>query len=59
MAATWVAFARTGNPNNPAIPNWPAYDTKTRATLIFDANTRVENDPRHDFRVLWDELETA
>jgi para-nitrobenzyl esterase len=57
MAATWVAFARTGNPNTPAIPNWPAYDTKTRATLIFDANTRVENDPRRDFRVLWDQLQ--
>jgi para-nitrobenzyl esterase len=57
MAGTWVAFARTGNPNNPAIPAWPSYDVKTRATLILDANPRVENDPRHDFRVLWDQLQ--
>ncbi len=28
MSATWVAFARNGSPNNPAIPSWPAYSTR-------------------------------
>src|SRR5580693_5170596 len=32
MSATWVAFARTGNPENPAIPRWPAYTPDERAT---------------------------
>jgi para-nitrobenzyl esterase len=58
MAAMWVAFAKTGDPNTSAIPRWPAYDAQTRATMVFDTNTRVENDPRHDFRLLWDELGT-
>jgi para-nitrobenzyl esterase len=58
MAAMWVAFAKTGDPNASAIPHWPAYDAKNRGTMIFDVNTRVENDPRRDFRLLWEELGT-
>ena len=27
MSRTWLAFARSGNPNNQAIPVWPAYST--------------------------------
>jgi para-nitrobenzyl esterase len=58
MAAMWVAFAKTGDPNCSAIPKWAAYDPKDRATMVFDTNTRVENDPRRDFRLLWEELGT-
>jgi para-nitrobenzyl esterase len=58
MAAMWVAFAKTGDPNTAAIPRWPVYDAQNRATMIFDTNTRVENDPRREFRQLWDELGT-
>ncbi|HEY6271444.1 MAG TPA: carboxylesterase/lipase family protein [Terriglobales bacterium] len=58
MAAMWVAFAKTGDPNTAAIPHWPSYDAQTRATMVFDTNTRVESDPRRDFRLLWEELGT-
>ena len=58
MAAMWVAFAKTGDPNTSAIPHWPAYDAQNRPTMIFDNNTRVENDPRREFRQLWEELGT-
>ncbi|MGA9774199.1 MAG: hypothetical protein WBV94_34540 [Blastocatellia bacterium] len=50
LASAWVAFAKTGDPNNPKIPQWPAYDATTRATMIFDTDTRVENDPRGEIR---------
>src|SRR6185369_8740166 len=35
MSSAWIAFARTGNPNNTKVPNWPAYKS-TRSTMIFD-----------------------
>ena len=45
LSSAWVAFAKTGNPSNGETPDWPAYDAATRATMILDVNTRVENDP--------------
>ena len=55
LASAWVAFAKTGDPNNPHIPHWPAYDGQNRATMIFDTDTRVENDPRSEIRRYWAE----
>jgi para-nitrobenzyl esterase len=49
LASTWVAFAKTGNPNNPAIPDWPAYDASRRATLVFDKEMRVADHYRGEF----------
>jgi para-nitrobenzyl esterase len=53
LASAWVAFAKTGDPNNPQIPHWPTYDAKMRATMVFDNDTRVENDPRPEIRAFW------
>jgi para-nitrobenzyl esterase len=58
LASAWVAFAKTGDPNNPALHQWGPYDTKTRTTMVFDRVTRAENDPRHELRLLWEELGT-
>ncbi len=54
LASAWVSFAATGNPNNPKTPNWPSYSLPTRATLVFDHATHVENDPRAAFRQFWE-----
>jgi len=53
MSSTWIAFARTGSPNNDAIPNWPAYTAERRPTMIFDDSCRVENDPYREERLAW------
>jgi para-nitrobenzyl esterase len=45
MSEAWLAFARTGNPATAALPDWPAYDAKRRATMIFDLESRVVDDP--------------
>ena len=59
FANTWVCMAKNGNPNNSKIPNWPGYDAKTRATMIFDKEVRVENDPRSEIRKFWAEMPRA
>jgi para-nitrobenzyl esterase len=56
VASTWTAFARTGNPDNPTIPHWPAHKDSERATLVFDRDCRVENDYGRDARLLWKEI---
>lgn len=50
MADAWIAFARTGNPATNALPAWPRYDEATRATMRFDNECRVVNDPHRDLR---------
>lgn len=45
MSGAWAAFAKTGNPNHKGLPNWPKFDTKTRATMILDNECKVVNDP--------------
>jgi para-nitrobenzyl esterase len=45
MANTWIAFARTGDPNHAGLPTWPAYEPTRRATMMFGAPSRVEDDP--------------
>jgi para-nitrobenzyl esterase len=59
LASAWVAFAKTGDPNNPQIPRWPSYDAATRATMVFDTDTRVENDPRGEIRKFWEQTPSA
>ncbi len=46
VSAALLAFARTGNPNTPALPPWPRFDVEKRPTMIFDVPPRVEDDPR-------------
>jgi para-nitrobenzyl esterase len=45
MSAAWVAFARTGNPNNSQLPNWPPFTLADRAVMIFNDDCAVVNDP--------------
>ncbi|MBV8844157.1 MAG: carboxylesterase/lipase family protein [Bryobacterales bacterium] len=51
MSGAWAAFARTGNPNHKGLPNWPAFTTDKRATMIFNNECKVANDPYGEERV--------
>jgi para-nitrobenzyl esterase len=46
LAGALVALARTGRPQASGMPTWPRYSLAKRETMIFDGETRVENDPR-------------
>jgi len=45
VSAAWVAFARSGNPNTGKLPQWPAYSTGSRDTMLFNNDSRVDRDP--------------
>ena len=45
MSETWLSFARTGDPNNAAIPDWRPYDLTERPTLLFEVPPRLATDP--------------
>jgi para-nitrobenzyl esterase len=54
MSGMLIAYARTGNPNYPGLPHWPAYDLKNRSTMIWEPMPHIENDPRGAERVFAD-----
>ena len=59
MSEAWLAFARTGSPDHPGIPAWPAYSTGERATMIFDRGpAHVERDPAGSERQAWQGVKT-
>lgn len=55
MADTWIAFARSGNPNNPRIPEWPPYDLAARPVMVLDETPRRVDDARGAQRALMQE----
>jgi para-nitrobenzyl esterase len=51
MSAAWANFARTGNPNHSGLPNWPAFKNSDRATMVFNDECKVVNDPYREERL--------
>jgi para-nitrobenzyl esterase len=50
MADSWIAFARTGNPNHEGLPHWPSYEAKTVPTMVFDDHCVLDHDPDGEIR---------
>jgi para-nitrobenzyl esterase len=43
IAGAWVAFAKTGNPNHPGLPEWKPVTKDNVPTMIFDRECRLGN----------------
>jgi para-nitrobenzyl esterase len=59
VSGAWTAFARTGNPNHPGLPDWPAFDTTRRATMILDNECKAVNDPYGEEQRMLHSLQNA
>ncbi len=57
MHAAWVAFAKSGDPNSADLPEWPGYEPDRRATMLFDDECVVSDDPDGKLREVWDGLQ--
>jgi para-nitrobenzyl esterase len=53
MHGAWVAFGRTGRPVAEGLPEWPRYSAEHRATMLFDFEPKVVEDPGGDDREVW------
>jgi para-nitrobenzyl esterase len=51
MSETWLAFARTGDPNNATIPAWQPCDLDSRIVMLFDTPPSAERDPHREERL--------
>jgi para-nitrobenzyl esterase len=52
MSPAWIAFARSGEPQAPGLPRWPAFTLEDRATMVFDLKSRMVPDFRSEERQL-------
>jgi para-nitrobenzyl esterase len=59
MADAWIAFARTGDPNHPGLPKWPAYETRSRSVMQFDVPPRLASDPFRTERVFMERYQPS
>ncbi len=53
MSRMWATFARTSQPAAPGQPPWPAYDLRSRTTMMIEAHCHVANDPYPAEREVW------
>lgn len=59
VSASWAAFARSGNPGTPDLPEWRPYDATARSVMVFDTECRTVRDPDPEARLLWSRVATG
>jgi len=45
ISGAWINFAKSGNPNAPGLPKWPAYTPEGGATMMFNVQCVVRDHP--------------
>jgi para-nitrobenzyl esterase len=52
VSDTWIAFARTGNPNTSKLPVWTPFNATDRPTMVIDNESTLVNDPIREQRLV-------
>ena len=53
LSTAFIHLARNGDPNHAGLPTWDQHTLPNRETMVFDATTRLVNDPRKRERELF------
>ncbi len=48
ISSYWVNFAKTGDPNGPGLPKWPAFTENDQQAMVFDATPSARPVPNLD-----------
>ncbi len=58
VSEAWIAFATRGDPNSKksGLPPWPPYDSQRRATMLFNNESKVVDDPAREERKIMDSI---
>jgi para-nitrobenzyl esterase len=56
MSEAWITFARIGRPGAKILPPWPTFNLTRRATMVFDLDSHVLDDPRGNERRLFEKV---
>jgi len=58
MSSYWTNFAKTGDPNGPGLPKWPAYDAESHQVMHLSASPAAAADAHRDRYEFLDTLPT-
>jgi para-nitrobenzyl esterase len=53
MQDAWIAFARTGSPSTPGLPDWDPYTAGRRSTMLLGTSCRAVDAPYEAERHFW------
>ena len=56
MSETWIAFARTGDPNHEGLPAWETFDEHGRQQMVLDLPPRAVADLDQPERLAWQDI---
>ncbi len=56
MRDALIAFAHHGDPNHAGLPHWEPYALPRRQTMVFDDESRMQDDPRGGERRLYERV---